>query len=387
MPQGKNFWNPYRWVTVSDQSVQYETPNYHHTLNGVSGRIWCELKALTPLIIGDGGDRRAQNAQPGDQNQVNNIRFVRKKGIPYIPSTSLKGVVRSLAEVVGNAAVPFPNAQVDHSHKLEKARKDIQDIAQFDPVARTFGYLKNGDVVAGLIHFSDAEVFREVTPPDQWEWHRRVAVGRPQPNHQAFYPGTNKRKFYHHHPGITELREAPANIRQVNDVRPAPPGTCFTFTVDFTNLRDAELNLLLYCLELENQVTVTLSPAALGQDQNEASFTFTGPLRHKMGGAKPHGAGSVRVCITKMELRTNAAARYRGGIPTEALQAEALATEVGNRTVSLRQRTDPTMRELRAMLIYSTDDPRTPIRYPRFDWFVDERELPFSQQTRLKPTI
>lgn len=378
MPQGENFWNPYRWVTVSDQSVQYDTPNYHHALNGVSGRIWCELEALTPLIIGDGGD---------GQDQVKNIEFVRKKQKPYIPSTSLKGVVRSLAEVVGNATVPFPEARVDDLHRLEKARSDVNDIAQFDIVARTFGYLKNGDVVSGLIHFSDAEISKEIISPDQWEWHRRVAVGRPQPNHKAFYPGTNKRKFYHHHPGVTKLREAPADITQVNNVKPAPPGTCFEFTVDFTNLRDAELNLLLYCLELEEQVTVTLSPAALGAEQNEPHCTFEGPLCHKMGGAKPHGAGSVRMCITKMELRTNAAARYQGGTPTEALQADALATEINSRTASFQQRTDLTMRELRAMLIYFINDPRKPIRYPRFDWFQDERELLFAQQTRLKPTI
>ena len=380
MPQGKDFWNPYRWVTIGAHPVKHDVPNYHHTLSGISGRIWCRLKALTPLIIGDGGGGQ-------DQDQVKNIEFVRKKNKPYIPSTSLKGVVRSLAEVVGNATVPFPKAQVDHSHKLEKARKNISGIAQFDPVARTFGYLKDGDVVAGLIHFSDAEVSMEVTPPDRWEWHRRVAVGRPQPNHKAFYPGTNRRKFYHHHPGVTELREAPANITQVNNVRPAPPKTCFEFTVDFTNLRDAELNLLLYCLVLEEQVTVELSPAALGREQGEPPCTFEGPLRHKMGGAKPHGAGSVRIQITKMELRTHAAARYRGGSTTEALQADALAAEIDSRTASFQHRTDLTMRELRAMLIYSTNDPRKSIRYPRFDWFQNERELPFAQQTRLKPTI
>ena len=386
MPQGENFWNPYRWVTVSDDPIEYDEPNYHHKLSGISGRIWCELKALTPLIIGDGGDRRAQNAQPGGQNQVNNIRFVRKKGIPYIPSTSLKGVIRSLAEVIGNGTVPFSNT-VDNEHEPENAR--LVGTSQLDPVTRIFGYLSQDDssVFAGLLHFSDAEISVEVTPPDQWKWHRRVAVGRPQPSHRAFYPANtqrNQRKFYHHHPCATELKEAPSDITQVNNVRPAPPGTCFTFTVDFTNLRDTELNLLLYCLELEDQVTVTLSPEALGQDQGEAPCTFTGPLRHKMGGAKPHGAGSVHIRITQMELRTSAAARYRGGSTPAVLQAGALATEIDRRTASFRRRTDLTMKELRAMLIYSTDDPRFPIHYPKYkEWFNKDR----NKQTQLKPTI
>ena len=368
MPQGENFWNPYRWVTISDQPIEHDIPNYHHTLNGVSGRIWCELNALTPLIIGDGRGEfvRHQNNQ-----------------IPYIPSTSLKGVARSLAEVVGNATVPFPGAQVDDPHTLDQARCDINGVAHFDIVARTFGYMKDGDVVAGLIHFSDAEIIDEVSTSDQWPQYQ-IAVGQPKPSHAAFYLAQkNRRKFYHHHPGIQELVSPHAGVR-TNSVRPAPSGTRFQFTIDFTNLSENELDLLIYCLVLEENVTVTLSPAALGTEQN---FTFVGPLHHKMGGAKTHGAGSVQMCITKMDLRTDAAARYRGDSTAAPLEGVALATELDSRTASFRGRTDQTMQELRAMLIYSTDDPRTPIHYPRYDWFEDEKEMEFHQQTRLKPTI
>ena len=373
MPQGENYWNPYRWVTVSNRPIAHDVPNYQHTLSGVSGRIWCELEALTPLIIGDGRGE-----------------FVRHEGSnpkPYIPSTSLKGVVRSLAEVVGNATVPFPDVQVDDPHQLENARRDINDVAHFDIVSRTFGYLKGGDVVAGLIHFSDAEISTAVSPPNKWKQYE-VAVGQPKPSHGAFYPARkDRRKFYHHHPGAQGLVPPHPGITLTNRVRPAPSGTCFEFTVDLMNLRDNELNLLLYCLVLEEDVTVTLSPAALGRDQGESAFTFNGPLRHKMGGAKPHGAGSVRMCITKMDLRTNAAARYRGGSTPAALQGGALTTELDSRTASFRRRTDQTMQELRAMLIYSTNDPRTPIHYPRYDWFEDEKEIEFHRQTRLKPTL
>ena len=34
MPQGETFWNPYRWVTVSDQPVEHDVPRYHHTSSG-----------------------------------------------------------------------------------------------------------------------------------------------------------------------------------------------------------------------------------------------------------------------------------------------------------------------------------------------------------------
>ena len=376
MPQGENFWNPYRWVTVSDEPVEHEVPNYHHTLSGVSGRLWCELEALTPLLIGDG--------------QQGNVEFTRRhNGQPYIPSTSLKGPIRSLAEVVGNATVPSLNVLVDSEHELAKARKTIDSVVQFDAVARIFGYWLNNDALTGMVHFSDAEILKEPLPRSQWE-RFSIASSHPKDEHAAFYPGKkNKRKFYHHHhpdPETTQLTK-PHSGTQTTNVKPAPPGTCFTFTVDFTNLRDAELDLLLYCLVLEEDVTVSLSPAALGREESEGGVVFKGPLRHKIGGAKPHGAGSVYIRVTKMELCRDAMARYRRKNATDILETESLTEALNERTKMFRDRTDLTMEELRAMLIYSTKDPRNPIYYPKYDWFRDEKNKPPDAKTPLKPTI
>ena len=368
MPRSENFWNPYRWVTVSNQPVEHDEPCYHHTLSGLSGRLWCELEALTPLLIGDGHGEFVRH---------------RHNRRPYIPATSLKGAIRSLAEVVGNAAVPFPDVSVDRQHVLARACTTTAGHSQFDIVARTFGYLHGNNVFAGLINFSDAEITEEVMPPHRWPYYS-VAVGQPKPSHDAFYPKKKRRKFYHHHPGATKLTLPHPGITQTAKVRPAPPGTRFSFTVDFANLRDDELSLLIYCLVLEEEVTVTLSPEALGRDDGQ-SCTFDGPLRHKIGGAKPHGAGSVRVCITKMELRTDAMARYRGSDNAEMREGLALICELNSRTACFRGRTDQTMRELRAMLIYSTCDPRDPIHYPRYQWFQNEREN--GTRTPLKPTL
>ena len=362
MPQGEPFWNPYRWVTVSDRPVDRDVPRYHHISSGLSGRLWCELEALTPLIIGDG---RGQ--------------FVRHRhnDRSYIPATSLKGAMRSLAEVVGNAAVPFSNFSVDDQHGLAQARKN----SHFDTVARTFGYLNEGNVLAGLIHFGDAKLSEEVMPPHQWQQYK-VVVGQPKRSHGAFYKKNNQRKFYHHHPDSQQLIPPPAGITQTVNIRPAPPGTRFSFTVDFGNLREAELSLLLYCLMLEGEAAVELSPKALGPDA-QRSVALHGPLRHKIGGAKPHGAGSVHISIEKMELRTDAMARYRGSDDVETWEGEALRDELNRRTASFRERTDKTMRELRAMLIYSTQDPRKPIHYPGYSWFKNGN----NSQTPLKPTI
>ena len=375
MPERERFWNPYRWVTVSDRAVEHDVPHYHHLLDGLAGRVWCELEALTALFVGDGKG----NGQ-FISHIVRNAAGGRRGGPqPYLPATSLKGAIRSLAEIIGNAAVPFPKkkVKVDRPHELTKARHG----SNLDVVARMFGYLDGSNAFAGLIRFSDAELAEPFTP-GQWPAYD-VAVGQPKPSHRSFYPGDNRRKLYHHRVEADRLTQPHRNIRQTATVTPAPRGTRFRFTVDFENLREEELDLLVYCLVLEEQSTVELSAAALGRASDQAGVTLRGPLRHKLGGAKPHGAGSVHLRITKLKIRTDPRARYLGNEPadtTKVREGEDLNQELLRRTEPFRTRADQTMRELRAMMIYAADDPRNRIEYPTYDWFRNDL------QTGLKPT-
>ena len=137
--------------------------------------------------------------------------------------------------------------------------------------------------VAGLIHFSDAEISTAVSPPNQWQQYQ-VAVGQPKPSHGAFYPARkDRRKFYHHHPGAQGLVPPHPGIRQTNSVRPAPSGTCFEFTVDFMNLRDDELNLLLYCLVLEEDVTVNSKSSSTWYGSERNTLHIHGSLTSQNG--------------------------------------------------------------------------------------------------------
>ncbi|GIW82522.1 MAG: hypothetical protein KatS3mg105_4329 [Gemmatales bacterium] len=360
MPQDENFWNPYRWVPVSKDKVARERPAYRHQWQGLSGRLACTLEALTPILIG---------SSRGDG------RFIRNsKGQPFIPSTSLKGLIRSLAELVGNACIPFPNGNADENHKLSKASEGNGVNWKLDIAARMFGYLDQGRVFAGLVRFSDGELQGKVKEIGPF----KVVVGQPQPErHRPFYLDDAQRKFYHHQPEATGLVQG---TTQTRTVQPLPPGVQFTFAVDFENLREDELALLLYCLELEDNVTVTLSKEALGPDARE-SVKLTGPLRHKLGGCKPQGGGSVKIRIDKMTLYAMSE-RYRGQAPTHReWEGEALRTEVERRIKPIVARQDETMRHLRAMLIYCKDDPRRPIHYPTYDWFRHDTGK------RLKPTL
>jgi hypothetical protein len=221
--------------------------------------------------------------------------------------------------------------------------------------------------------------------PRRWPSYQTVA-GQPKPEHHAFYPTTAARKFHHHRPGATELAAPPAEIprgyRGLQQVTPAPAGTLFRFRVDFENLRTEELALLTYCLVLEDEVTVVLGPAALGRTDG-TSLAIRGPLRHKLGGAKPLGGGSVHIQVESLRLCVDPTSRYRAGAPKPlVLEGDALRLRLAELTEPVCQRQDPTMANLRAILIYAEDDPRAKnLAYPSKWWFDEHNE------TRLKPTL
>ncbi len=370
MPRGERSWNPYRWVRVADQPIQHAKPGFHHQFSGLSGRIQCELEALTPLLIGDG------------QGQGNFIRS-RKDNKPFIPGTSLKGAIRALAELVGNAAVPSDRDQSDSGHAASQASRGDGQNWQLDIVARMFGYLGGRKAFAGLVRFSDAHLLADKAPI---AGSFKVAGGQPHPAHRPFYPDNERRKLYHHQIGATGLTPPHGGIRedQKRTVHPLTPGTTFGFRVDFSNLRDEELSLLCYCLVLEKEVEVSLSVGALGPKAHEP-ITITGPMRHKVGGCKPQGGGSCHIRLTRLVLCTDPAARYRGQSSETEFTDAALANEIDRRTHAIRSRTDVTIRELRAMMLYPLSDPRNPVNYPTYQWFQAEKER--ASGTPLKPTL
>jgi hypothetical protein len=371
MPQGNDLWNPYRWVPSSKESVAHAAPAHHHRWTGLAGRIDCRLTALTPFLINDG-----------------NHRFVRSRRTqkPSIPATSFKGLVRSLVELVGNSAHPFLRAPIDSDHVLDNASVEVNGQLHLDVAARMFGHLHSREVFAGLVRFSDGEWPADRPVPQPLSF--KICGGTPDTDHRPFYPDRSRRKFYHHKTQATSLTPPHAGIPagHIRTVYPLPPGVQFGFHVDFANLGDQELALLLYCLFLEEQVTVRLSPAALGPKYKE-SKTLTGPMRHKFGYAKPQGGGSVRIEAVRLGLQANPADRYRGrGTAPAVLEGEPLRAAITDRIAPIAARNDSTMQHLRAMMIYAEGDPRASnLNYPSYDWFQDDT---YNQPgTPLKPTL
>jgi hypothetical protein len=216
----------------------------------------------------------------------------------------------------------------------------------------------------------------------------RLCDLRTYSDHRPFYPTNRARKFYHHKTGATELTGPHAGIHadQIRTVRALRAGAQFRFVVDFENLREEGLALLLYCLVLEEQVSVTLSPEALSPDHHEP-LTLTGPMRHKLGYAKSQGAGSVHLKIERFILRTSPADRYRGLAASGLdLTGEPQDEEVRRRVRHIAERQDPTMTHLRAMMIYAPGDPRAAnLNYPTYGWFQEDKRHPPPKP--LKPVL
>lgn len=153
-------------------------PNYHHQAASLSGRLRCTLTALTPLFIGG--------------NRLNSELFLTKtvdgRSTPMVLGTTLKGCLRSLAEVVSGSAIPF-RCDIDANHGRDMASHGIGIARTLDTVARMFGTLagEGNQVFAGNILCSDAVLEHADASFIQWTPYK-VVVGAPNPKHNAFYP-------------------------------------------------------------------------------------------------------------------------------------------------------------------------------------------------------
>lgn len=101
------FLNPYNFVRFlnkprPDRHVLGDClPLPHDRYIGLSGRIVCEAKTLTPLFVSD------THAVTGDPNQSDHkvYRFFEVDGEPLLPGSSLRGMIRSVFETITNSCL------------------------------------------------------------------------------------------------------------------------------------------------------------------------------------------------------------------------------------------------------------------------------------------
>lgn len=269
MPQGSDFWIPYRFVPARD-SIQRQAPltGERFAANASTGELQCLLTNLTPLFI-------------GRETVGSNKQFITRDGKPVIPGTSLKGLFRSLAELVGGGCMVVKGKKWD----VDDSQMECTNSRSLCITCRMFGMMErrtHARVLKGKISISDGILVRGDGKLRQ----AAVYLGSPKTSHTAFYrtPDTGEvdgrqRKFYFHQPCQVDALRHPSTAREGDlwTIDALPKGHTFKFTVQFQNLTDVELALLLYAIALEESVKVQVPV------EGQSDLKLTGPMRHKLG--------------------------------------------------------------------------------------------------------
>ncbi len=349
--------NPYDFVPLPP-AARRETVQQrgHDQFVGLSGRLTCRLTAETHIFV------PACRAEGSARSKLHEeLHFCRDNAkTPFIPGTSLKGVLRSVAEAISGSCFIYDALTYERNttrYNLPAGYIHCSDVKHLCPACRMFGFLNRREVFSGLIAVSDARVGDGTFQTDRLTL---AVLSTPKPRHRAFYAAAplsrdpQGRKFYYHHlPGNVKTRLAKDG--QNKTVEAARPGTQFTFEVEYTNLTDSELALLLYAVALEPE------------------------MRHKLGMGKPAGLGSVHIEIIAWQ-RLDRRARYTTlGSGWETVAANTLPTLVPDYIQkhggALLQAAP--MAELRRIWRWPPD-PKIVIQYPDQQWFKNNPTAPLS---------
>jgi CRISPR/Cas system CSM-associated protein Csm3 (group 7 of RAMP superfamily) len=340
--------DPYGFVRLPEGGPERLPAIPQHRFDGLSGRLECRLTAKTRLFVYH--PTFARHVGSGHQE----ARFPVRDGVAVIPGSSLKGVIRSLAEAVapgcftlfdgptyrGSGITRDQSLRADLPHEYRQCSRR----AELCPTCRLFGFLRGNEVQTGKVHISDA-----ISPQDNYTLMNMITLevlsapkpeGRPgaytqQKKGQTVVRG---RKFYRHRLDDVTPRAGGKKDRQNKTVQPVAPKSVFTFEVEYNDLRKEELRLLLYALALE--------PG----------------LWHKVGLGKPIGLGSAHIEITAWE-KIDRQARYKafGSGIAEPLINQALHTELDTWLRPYRESDAPHLQDLRELWGYKHD---YEVRYP-----------------------
>ena len=334
--------NPYHFVPLG-QHGQRRKVITHESFQGESGSLTCQLTARTHLFTA------APHSEGGGGHQ--NLRCVRGKGgQPLIPGSSLKGVIRNVAEALSGSCLTLP-MKLDYgqsaSYNTPRGFQRCDSKEQFCPACRIFGAMGRGGHFLGKISISDALAKRDA----EVEILTLESLMQPKPRHRVWYenpqqPGVMRgRKFYYHRP--QGARTTTQRGRFNKTVEAVKPGTVFAFSIDYTNLENDELALLIFALVLEPEMC------------------------HKTGMGKPVGLGSAKIEVTQWQQH-DVQMRYENlGAGTALLQTDALIDEIERWTNCYHEHYAKWRDSLNNLRRIWSWDPNADadIKYPTQQWF------------------
>lgn len=330
---------PYGFAQYPSSSPRRRKPRGHETFDGHSGLIECELEALSPILIMD-SEKRADS----DTGEVGQFMRSDQNG-PVIPGTSLKGMVRSIFEVLVPSCVGLHDGSTNRL--VPNGFDSCSHRTNLCPACNTFGYMGRGQgsaVHRGNVNIGEA---RSVERPSQGRQVQIVGQFNPNPKKSDRYnnpDGSPKgRKFYYHQ---HDLNKATTQKEKEwgKSLRPLAPGATFRFTVGFQNLTDRALSGLVAALSLSDE-----APLPGGG---------TTAVRHKLGYGKAAGLGSVHIQIRSVDLDPDPQKRYREfGAAREA--PSSTERWVQDRQDECFKSPSPPVQDLIEILRYPPPDDRT----------------------------
>jgi len=274
---------PYAFVPFAERVKRSDVAG-HDSLrldDHYTGRLVYTLKALTPIFVGSGSYALGEEVGFPQEGVVR--PFCRVNGVLTIPGSSIKGVVRSIAEAVSPSCVTITRARSDalpRGVELAASRDNKCTATHACPACSIFGHSgQSREPQANAMSktfFADARLTGNV----KTELFRLTSLYAPRLSTRP-----RGRKFYHHSRPSQDQRQPPVEV--------ARPGALFQGQVDFENLTAAEMGLLFF---------------ASGVD---------GSLILKLGGGKPQGLGALQIVSAEVRLLN----------PNHYLSAEAQETK------------------------------------------------------------
>ena len=246
--------NPYDFVPYPGAGeIDHATPAGHDTFAGLSGRIVCALEALSPFLV------MSSHHRAGSQRSMVGLFLQDEDGAYIIPGASLKGMIRSVYEVLMPSCLSTSSGKTKDLVPSYLATCRHRD--QLCPACRVFGAMgrgRNAWVHRGHVNIGQAVIQGEaqVLPDVQM-----VPLSTPQPHHEAFYkPGGQPAglKFYFHHHHVSkaanenERARGPWVALLADRTAEGTPGATFRFSVFFRNLQAHDLEGLMAALTLSD---------------------------------------------------------------------------------------------------------------------------------------
>lgn len=268
------FTYPFNFVSLGDKVEKEE-----RKLGKNSGKIECSLINYTPIFTG--GEKSKSGKHTTEQ-------FLEDKDNYIISASTLKGEIRNIIETITHSCIRCKNEEI-----VPEEFKPCDNLKRLCFACRLFGTTvekadENGNsAYSGRVYFSDAKLPKTkvgtsltplkptMTPNEKLKKYYLDKSGR-----------MRGRKFYWHHENLLSnknnklpyKREGFKPKDSVTIVQLIKSLKTFSFKVEFKNLTDIELGMLIYALELEKN------------------------LLHKIGRGKALGLGSCKISIDSFEL-------------------------------------------------------------------------------------